>query len=87
MSGGINWGSIVSLKVSFGVAEEIGAGLVVVVVGGVAVAGTGRWVGVLDCAEEVHCPSGFSWSNPYSRHIEDIPVAFVVDYPSIGKYL
>lgn len=27
----------------------------VVMVGGIAVARTGRWVCVLDCAEEVHC--------------------------------
>lgn len=43
--------------------EQTGGGRGTVVVR-VAVAGTGWWVGVLDCAEEVHCPRCFleTWS-------------------------
>lgn len=45
------------MKVALGVGEEPRGGLVVVVMRRVAVAGTARWMGVLDCAEEVHCSS------------------------------
>ena len=38
--------------------DEIG-GWAVVVVCWVAVAWAGGWMGVLHCAEEVHCPRGF----------------------------
>lgn len=39
------------------------------VVGWVAVAGTAGWVGVLDCAEEVHCSCcslGNEWVSMFS---------------------
>ena len=36
--------------------EQAGGGLVMVVMGGVAVARTGGRMGVLHCAKQVHCP-------------------------------
>jgi hypothetical protein len=42
--------------------EESGGRLVVVVMGGVAVAGTRGRMSVLYCAEQVHCPHSPLWS-------------------------
>lgn len=53
---------IVALKTALCMGDEVG-GWTVVVVCWVAVAWAGWWVGVLDCAEEVHRPRGFLLSS------------------------
>lgn len=71
MAGEVNWRGIVALEVALGVGEESGRGLVVMVMRGVAVAGTAGGMGVLDCAEEVHCSSRSRRSDTHcGSHLE-----------------
>lgn len=49
--------------------EESGRRLEMVVMGGVAVAGTGGRMSVLYCAEQIHCPRSPLWACQYCLNL------------------